>query len=166
MAQGPAKIDLPEGAWILAADRGGVASSLAAQLAQQNQRVVLAGADPETTAAVAGNPRIVAASVELEGRESWRSLVEDLPPDVPFAGVVHLVAQDGHGTDATTAELAQDAKRAVASALAMVQGIMDADAVPEKGLWFVTRGAQVLERERTGQLSGAPPLGSGQGGGA
>ena len=163
VAQGPAKIDLPEGAWILAADRGGMAAELAAQLAEKNQRVVLAGADPETTgAAAAGNPRIVQASVEAERRESWRSLVERLPHDVPFAGVVHLVAQDGRGMDATTAELAEDAKRAAASALALVQGITDADAVPEKGLWFVTRGAQVLERERTGQLAGAPLWGVGK----
>ena len=43
VAQGPAKIDLPEGVWILAADRGGVAEALAAQLATRNQTVVLAG---------------------------------------------------------------------------------------------------------------------------
>ena len=162
VAQGPAKIDLPEGAWILAADRGGMASSLAAQLAEQNQRVVLAGADPESNGAAEGNSRIVAASVETERRESWRSLVEGLPPDVPFAGAVHLVAQDGHGADATTPDFAEDAKRAAASALALVQGIADADAVPEKGLWLVTRGAQVLERERTGQLAGAPLWGLGK----
>ena len=159
VAQGPAKIDLPEGVWILAADRGGMAATLAAQLVAQNQSVVLAGDDPEGAKSEAG---IVAASVEMERRESWRSLVEGLPPDVPFAGAVHLVAQDGHSTNAATAALAADAKRAAASALALVQGITDADAVPEKGLWFVTRGAQVLERERTGQLAGAALWGLGK----
>ena len=163
VAQGPAEIDLPECVWILAADRGGVAASLAAQLAAQNQRVVLAGGGPEgAEAAAESEARIVAAPVEIERRESWRSLVEGLPPDVPFAGAVHLVAQDGHGTDATTPDLAADAKRVSASALALVQGIADADAVPEKGLWFVTRGAQVLERERTGQLTGAALWGLGR----
>ena len=163
VAQAPAKIDLPEGAWILAADRGGMAASLAAQLAARNQRVVLAGDDPEDAGAAAESEAgIVAASVEIERRESWKSLVEGLPPDVPFAGAVHLVGQDGHGPGATTADLAADAKRAAASALALVQGITDADAVPEKGLWFVTRGAQVLERERAGQLAGAPLWGLGK----
>ena len=163
VAQGPAKIDLPEGVWILAADRGGMAAALAEQLAVQNQRVMVAGNDTEgTSIATESEARIVVASVEMERRESWRSLVEGLPPDVPFAGVVHLVAQDGHGADATTAEMAADAKRAAASALALVQGIADADAAPEKGLWFVTRGAQVLERERTGQLAGAPLWGLGK----
>ncbi len=163
VAQGPAKIDLPEGVWILAADRGGTAAALAAQLAARNQRVVLAGDDSEGADAAAGSAAgIVAASVEMERRESWQSLVESLPPDVPFAGAVHLVGQDGHGADATAADLAADAKRMAASALALVQGIADADAVPEKGLWFVTRGAQVLERERTGQLAGAALWGLGR----
>ena len=163
VAQGPAEIALPEGVWILAADRGGVAAALAAQLAAQNQRVVLAGGGPEGAGAAAESEAgIVAAPVEMERRESWRSLVEGLPPDVPFAGVVHLCAQDGHGADATTAEMAADAKRAALSALALVQGIADADAAPEKGLWFVTRGAQVLERERTGQLAGAALWGLGK----
>ena len=167
VAQGPAKIDLPEGVWILAADRGGTAAALAAQLAARNQRVVLAGGDPESAGAAAGSEtgtetRIVMTSVETERRESWQSLVEGLPPGVPFAGVVHLVGQDGHGADATSADLAADAKRTAASALALAQGVADADAAPEKGLWFVTRGAQVLERERTGQLAGAALWGLGR----
>ena len=163
VAQAPAKIDLPEGVWILAADRGGMAASLAAQLAAQNQRVVLAGDDPEGAGTAAGGEAgIVAVPVEMERRESWRSLIEDLPPDVPFAGAVHLVSQDGHGVDATTADMAADARRTAASALALTQGIADADVVPEKGVWFVTRGAQVLERERTGQLAGAALWGFGR----
>ena len=163
VAQAPAEIALPEGVWILAADRGGTAAALAAQLAAQNQRVVLAGDDPAGTGAAAESEAgIVAASVEMERRESWASLVEGLPPDVPFAGAVHLVAQDGHGAEATTADMAADAKRAAATALALVQGIADADAAPEKGLWLVTRGAQVLERERAGQLAGAALWGLGR----
>ena len=163
VAQAPAEIALPEGVWILAADRGGTAAALAAQLAAQNQRVVLAGDDPHATGAAAESEAgIVAASVEMERRESWASLVNGLPPDVPFAGAVHLVAQDGHGPEATTADMAADAKRAAATALALVQGIADADAAPEKGLWFVTRGAQVLERERAGQLAGAALWGLGK----
>ena len=163
VAQGPAKIDLPEGVWILAADQGGMAVPLAEKLASMNQRVVLATDDPETEGTVAtGGAGVVAARVEMERRESWQSLVAGLPTDVPFAGAVHLVGQDGHGAEATAADLAADAKRTVGSALALVQGIVDADAMPEKGLWFVTRGAQVLERERTGKLAGAALWGLGK----
>ena len=163
VAQGPAEVVLPEGTWILAADRGGTAAALAAQLAARNQRVVLAGDEPEGTDAAAENGAgVISASVEMERREAWRSLIESLPPDVPLAGVIHLAAQDGHGVDAATPDMAADAKRATASALALVQGIADADVVPEKGAWFVTRGAQVLERERTGQLAGAALWGFGR----
>ena len=45
----------------------------------------------------------------------------------------------------------------------MVQGVGDAGATPEKGLWFVTSGAQVLERERGGSLAGAALWGFGKG---
>ncbi len=162
VAQGPAEIALPEGVWILAADCGGMAASLAEELARQNQRVVLAGDDTETAVTAENEARITAAPIEMERRESWQSLIENLPADVPFAGAVHLVGQDGHGVEATSADLATDAKRTAASALAFVQGIADADAMPDRGLWFVTRGAQVLERERTGNLAGAALWGLGR----
>ena len=163
VAQGPADVPLPEGVWVLAADGGGTAATLAGQLATRNQRVVLAVDDLESAGAFAeGKDGVVAAAVEMERRESWQALIDGLPIDTPFSGVVHLVAQDGHGADATTADMAADAKRVTASALALVQGITDADAVPDKGLWFVTRGAQVLERERTGQLAGAALWGLGK----
>ena len=163
VAQGPPEVALPEGVWVLVVDRGGVAEGLAAGLAARNQRVVLAGEDTEVSRWAANHEAgIVAESVEMERRESWRSLLEGLPSDVPFAGAVHLAALDGHGPEATTAEIAADAKRGAASALALVQGIADADMAPEKGLWFVTRGAQVLERERTGQLAGAALWGFGK----
>ena len=163
VAQGPAEIALPEGVWVLAADRSGVAADVAARLAALNQRVVLAGDHSAAERPAGGSETgIVASPVEMERRESWQSLFEGLPADVPLAGVVHLVAQDGHGPEATTADIAADSKRAAASALALVQGIADADVEPDKGLWFVTRGAQVLERERTGRLAGAALWGFGR----
>ncbi|MXY88824.1 MAG: SDR family NAD(P)-dependent oxidoreductase, partial [Dehalococcoidia bacterium] len=145
LAQGPADVTEPAGAWILAADESGVAAELAAELAAHNQTVVVArdGGDDLT------------ASVDAESRESWRALIEGLPEDVPLNGVVHLLALDGHGAESTTGELAEDAKRSTSSALALVQGLSDADAAPAKGVWFLTRGGQVLERERLGELTGA-----------
>ena len=49
--------------------------------------------------------------VDFASRESWRSLIEDLPQDVPLNGVVHLLALDGHGPRASTDEIAQDVKK-------------------------------------------------------
>ena len=100
--------------------------------------------------------------MDTESREAWRSLLAGLPRDVPFNGVVHLQALDGHGAQATTAEIVEDVQHAGASALALVQGMADSDVIPAKGVWFVTRGAQVLERERTGALAGAVLWGLGK----
>ena len=204
VAQGPAEVKEAAGVWVLAADRGGVAEALAAQLAARNQTVVLAGREAEpdrelarpdydptsherrrgvdsrapgdasreawldgkddgaSTSPGESESAVASAHVDMERRESWRSLLENLPGDAPLAGIVHLAALDGHGPRATTEEMAADAKHAAGSALALVQGIADADAAPEKGLWLVTRGAQVLERERTGQLAGAALWGFGR----
>ena len=159
VAQGPAEVREPAGVWVLAADGGGVAAELAGDLAARNQTVVLVGGDSADGAGAA----VRHATVAMDQRESWRSLLESLPDDVPLAGVVHFLALDGHGEEATTDEMADDVTRVGASALAMVQGVTDSGATPEKGVWFVTRGAQVVERERGGELSGAALWGFGKG---
>ena len=98
----------------------------------------------------------------MDQREAWGSLLKELPDDVPLSGVVHLAALDGHGAQAMTGEMAEDVRRAGASALALVQAVADSDMTPEKGVWFITRGAQVLERERGGELAGAALWGFGK----
>ena len=50
----------------------------------------------------------------------------------------------------------------MASALALVQALLDSDTAPEKGVLFLTRGAQVLEREIAGELAGAALWGFGK----
>ena len=164
VAQGPAEVREPAGAWILAADEGGAAAQLASDLAVRNQTVVLAVAgDTAGEWPELNGPGVFAAAVEIQRRESWRSLIDSLPGDVPFSGVAHLMALDGAGQDATTGNVADDIERMGASALAMAQGVADSGLTPEKGIWFVTRGAQVLERERGGELAGAVLWGFGKG---
>ena len=163
LAQQPDKVAERPGVWILAADRGGTAAGLASELASRNQTVVLASDAGSTRESPANEESgVIHTSLEMERRESWKSLLEGLSADAPLSGVVHLKALDGHGSDATTAEMAEDAKRVGASALALAQGLADADAAPEKGLWFLTRGAQVLECERAGKLVGATLWGFGK----
>ena len=163
LARGPAEVKEAPGVWVLAGDHGGVADALAAELAAHNQTVVLAGADaPPGGESTAEAPAVIRASVDAQSRESWRSLLEGLPAYAPLSGIVHLAALDGRGEDASTEALGEDAKQAGGSALALVQGIADADATPAKGVWFVTRGGQVLERERHGELTGAMLWGLGR----
>ena len=163
VASGPAEVLEPAGSWVLVADDGGMAEELASALAARNQTVLLTADEcaeengPDTAGA-----GVFRAGVGFERRESWDALFKNLPDDIPFSGVVHLLALDGHGAEASTAEIAQDTTRAGASALAMVQGLADSDLVPAKGVWFVTRGAQVLEREAPGALAGASLWGFGK----
>ena len=51
---------------------------------------------------------------------------------MPLGGIVHLAALDGRGADATAEELGEDIRQAGASALALVQGMGDADARPQR----------------------------------
>ena len=162
VARGPREVALPPGVWIVAPDRDGAGEALASTLAARNQTVVLAGADGAAETEPAQRPGVYRAFVEAERRESWRSLVEGLPGDAPLQGIVHLAALDGHGASATTDEIARDVMRSGASALSLVQGALDAGASPARGLTFVTRGAQVLERERGGELAGATLWGFGK----
>ena len=163
LAQGPAEVTEAQGVWVIAADGAGVAAALAADLAARNQAVMLA-----TSPGSGGNaqateiPGVLAKTLDTEDREAWRALIADLPTDVPLNGIVHMAAVAGHGPRATTDEMAADARRAAAGALALLQGVVDADATPEKGVWLVTRGAQVLERERDGELAGALLWGMGK----
>ena len=163
LAAGPAEVSEPAGLWVLAGDRSGVAEELAGELAARNQTVVLAGAPAGSNGgAVPPSPGVFGLAAEMDRRESWRSLFESLPAGVPLCGVVHTVAVNGHGAGATTADFAGDAGRAAASGLALVQGLADSDTTPAGGVWFVTRGAQVLEKERAGELAGAVLWGLGK----
>ncbi len=164
VAQGPAEVTGYPGIWILTMDKEDVATQLARDLAQHNQTVVLATDQaPEEIGPETLTPESI-VKVRLHGdhRESWHSLLAGLPEDVPLEGIVHLTALDSHGALATTEEIAQDAKGIGACALALVQGLTDANISPAKGLWFITRGAQVVEREREGQLAGATLWGLGK----
>ncbi len=164
VAQGPAQVTEQPGLWVLtAADQDGLAEELAAEMAARNQSVVLAGKEQSTgEVSELTGPVVVKTAVDVESRESWQALIDDLPTEVPFKGVIHLEALHGHGPRATTEEIAADVKRVGASALALVQGLSDSDVIPENGVWFVTRGAQVLERELSGELAGATLWGLGK----
>ena len=163
VAKGPVEVSEAPGIWVLVADVGGLAEELAGCLAARNQTVMLVSDDSQGLNGAETNASgVETASVDFKCRKSWRALLEDLPDDVPFNGVVHLAALDGRGTEATTPEIEQNVRHAGASALALVQGVMDTDLIPQRGVWLITRGAQVLEREFQGALAGATLWGFGK----
>ncbi|MDE2719062.1 SDR family NAD(P)-dependent oxidoreductase [Candidatus Palauibacter polyketidifaciens] len=159
IARGPRNVALSPGVWVLAADETGRAAEMAAGLAR-------ALASRDQTVVFAGDAGDDPATVDVTRRESWRALLEGLPADVPLKGVVHLAALDGHGAAATTEQMAEDVARVGSSALALVQGLIDTGATPTDGVWFVTRGAQVLEEDllarSAGELAGSTLWGFGK----
>ena len=166
VAQGPVEVVERPGAWVVAADGSGAGKRVAAELAARNQTVVLAGPGAIAPGQRAGSgdragtaapdsPGIRQAAVETGQRESWRALLGEIPDDPPLRGIVHLAALDARGPAATTSEMADDSEHVAASALALLQGVADSDAVPTNGVWMLTRGAQVLDCERSGRLAGA-----------
>ena len=163
LAQGPAEVTEPQGMWVLASDQGGVADELAGQLAARNQTVVLvADRSQSGSGSPAPSAGVSRAVIDTQSREDWLALFEDLQPGIDLNGAVHLMAVDGHGAHAATGELATHVRRAAATALAMMQGLTDADAATAKGVWFVTRGGQVLEHERADGLAGSVLWGFGK----
>lgn len=166
IARGPEEVAPPGGIWILAADEGGSAAALAAELAARGQTVVVAGAHTGPTGALGEDPDLVAAELDPTQRESWCNLFEGLRTDLPLKGIVNLIALDGHRSEASTQEMAEDVTRIGSSALALVQGIIDAGATPTEGVWFTTRGAQVLKQDfvtsTPGELAGATLWGFGK----
>ena len=153
----------PEGAggpgvWVLAVPEAapGLARDLSRALGAANQTVVaVSRQDSDGTTGTT-------ARVEPGERESWRSALEALPADAPLRGIVHLGAAGGPGVNTGADEVHRELERALASALALVQGLFDTARAPESGLWLVTRGGQVVGDERTGHPGGSALWGFGR----
>ena len=94
-------------------------------------------------------------------RKAWRSFFDSAPGDVPLAAVAYLDGVRGDGSQLSTAEQQAELDAVGKGALALVQGMADAQASPEAGTWFVTRGGQVVDREVVGALAGASLWGLG-----
>ncbi len=163
VAKGPMKVLETAGSWVLVADKDGYAEKIAQQLVLRNQTVILAGtAYSDDQEFFDPSPGVYKVSVDMDQRESWRMLVEKLPKGIPFNGMVHCVVLSSHGAQATTEEVMDDVQNAGASALALVQGVADSDQTPNHGIWFLSCGAQILERERGGSIAGAVLWGFGK----
>ena len=166
VARGPDEIALSPGIWVLAANRSIAANGLAESLSARGQTVILAASEHPSQDSSSANSYVTTAKINTTLRDEWKTLFGALPKDLPLKGVVHMAALDGHGATASTEEMAEDVTAAAASALALVQGIIDASVTPSDGVWFVTRGAQILDQDfidrTTGDLSGATLWGFGK----
>ena len=150
VARGPAEVRPEPGTWVVwpAAGGSGTGAAVVRELRGRGQTVVTL--DGKECAA------------DPLSRESWRVLFGGLPASPPLAGVVHCGGVGGPGGEASAAELAAGVQSAVGSALALSQGLYDAEASPSLGVSFLTRGGQVLEGDRGGELAGSAVWGFGR----
>ena len=162
LARAPSEVAEAPGTWVFAADGRGVAAEAAVRLAERNQTVVLAIDSMTATEGAVEHAGITTAFVDRERRDAWQSLLESLPANVPLRGVAHFAALDGGGALTEVSTLAVDVRRATSSALALVQGLEAAGTIPTHGVWFVTKGAQIVHRQPGGQLAGATVWGLGK----
>ena len=153
VARGPAEVVEPAGVWVLAADDGTAAEQLAKGLVARNQTVVLASGRHSQDDPIVETAGIVRVAVDSASRHSWRTALGKLPQSVPLHGVVHLAAADGFPP--SSGDLVPDTACVVGSAVALVQGLSDADLVPSAGLWFVTCGSRQVGSEHCTGLVGA-----------
>ena len=161
LSRGPADVELQTpGSWLIFADREGLAEGLAERLARQQQTCVLVEPGANYVALSSGRYQI-----PVEDSDSWeRLLAETLPAELPLQGVVHLWSVDATDTGLTTPEtLAQDTHLSCGSVLSLVQALVRKDRLPGKGLWLVSRGAQVTQQEQAGSLAQSPLWGMAKG---
>ncbi len=134
LARGPSEAGAESGFFVLAGESG-----LNTELAEGLER---------------RGSRVVEGPVEGD-RQSWRGFFESLPGALPLRGVAYLGGVRGNGAELSTRELAAELEAVDSGALALVQGMSDAGVSPVSGTWFVSRGGQVIDRERSGALAGA-----------
>ncbi len=147
---GTAAAQVP-GRWIIMYDRNGVAIELAQRLAGCGQQVIAVGQFPEPVA-----PGVEVVELATDRREEWRAFLKDLPADPPLRGVIHMAALDGEVSDHADTVMAAASHRVWSTALALVQALREVGVVPTEGLWFVTRGGQVVDGGTCEGLHGAP----------
>ena len=126
---------MPEAAaaWLILADRQGLAQGLAERLRQRQQECVLL--EPGDDYALLDNGHY---QVPIEDLPAWERLLrEALPTELPLRGVVHLWSLDTQALD-----LAPATHLACGSALSLVQTLRAHDRLPRDGLWLVTAGAR------------------------
>ncbi len=154
VAQAPKDATLRSGTWIIEPDSGDVAIQLQDTLESLDQKVLITRSEESAELVPIGWP------LESIGHNDLLESLESL--ESPLRGVIHLASLDGHNTEATVEELANDIKHSTGSALGLTKVLMEAGISPTNGVWFVTSGAQVLEIEQSGVLSGSTLWGFGK----
>ena len=152
VAQAPKELTLRPGTWVVERDQAHIGDRLIDWLKSLDQQVIVTSLNSSTDDH--GTSTICHGDLP--------TVLDAIPADEPLRGVIHLAALDGHGIDATIDEMRLDVAQATDSALNLTQALMESGVRPTLGTWFVTRGAQILGCEQSGQLAGAALWGFGK----
>ena len=138
-AAGPAP--LTPGAWLLLADRGGVAETLRGLLEARGEtcHVVRPGEGYHVR-----GPRLF--EIDAARPELWRQLLGDaLRAGPPCRGIVHLWSLDSAPPESSSPPSLEVAQRlGIDSVLCLIQGLAQTDWKTAPRLWLVTSGAQAV----------------------
>ena len=156
LAQASQDVVLEPGTWIIESDATGTGTRLRDSLEALNQRVIFSSYRSKEESSPDSSETHHVDHIELF------DVVQDIPKHTPLRGVIHLTALDGGDNNLSTDELANDIEHATASALSLAQVLIDSGVSPTNGVWLVTKGAQILNDERKGSLSGATLWGFGK----
>lgn len=154
VGQAPKDGTLRPGTWIIEPNSGNVAIQLQDILQSLKQEVLITRF--EESPGLASDDELL----DTIGHSELLATLESL--ESPLRGVIHLASMDGHDTNASVEELADDIRLATGSALSLTKVLMESGISPTNGMWFVTSGAQVLEIEHSGVLSGSTLWGFGK----
>ena len=147
--------------WVLIGDHVALTEELASELQSHHQLVTVA-TSLEISAPSDSSSSIRYVHLSPDSRESWRKLFQGLDQNTPLQGIIHMEALNSHGLQAKTAEIEEDVVRQLSSALALTQELMEEDVTLNKGFFFVTSGAQILDYERGGKPASAAVWGFGK----
>ncbi|MEM9458552.1 MAG: SDR family NAD(P)-dependent oxidoreductase, partial [Myxococcota bacterium] len=160
----PVSGSLPEGTWIVFADRSGVGAEVTRLLRTRGARVlkILAAESYERV-----EPQLYGIRPAHRG-DLARLLDEALTPEQPLAGVVFLWGLDCACADAmpdalTDAMLDEQLAHGLISAVSVAQELVSRPGASSSRLWLVTRGAQAVAQTHTPiAVTQAPLWGLGQ----
>ncbi len=128
------------GVWIVVADASGVADRLVERLEEQGRTVVTVVTSSSFERRGATSFALRPAEPE-DHRRLWQAMRSAYGDEI--AGIVHLASLDIDPSPSTDA-LLHAQERGCASALHLLQAILEDNCEPSPSLWLITRGAQAV----------------------
>jgi len=150
------------GGWLLFADQGGVAKSLADELAKNGQSGVLVSPAKsysyQSPAQGNGKPKLVStASIDPLDESHYRRLLDEsfANRDLRCLGIIHLWSLDIPAPEVSNHSWQESRRLGAASGVQMTRALARTSFSAAPPLWIVTRGAQAVIPDSMSELKQA-----------